>query len=141
MTKPGLVFHHMGLLTGQPDLARARLRLLGYECGGSLYDPLQDVDLCMCHGSHGAPSMELVTPRQTNLGLSRLLRRKDDYVYHVCLTTPSFDAGLCSLGEGAQDRIIEIMPPKPAVLFAGARVAFFSVPGLGLVELLEKPEE
>lgn len=141
MNKPDLVFHHMGLLTAQPDLARDRLRVLAYVCGDPLYDPLQDVELCMCHGSNGAPSIELVTPRETNLALSRLLRRKDDYVYHVCLATPGFEAGLRALSLGGQDRIVEIMPPKAAILFNGARVAFFSVPGLGLVELLEQSIE
>ena len=138
MSSPDLVFHHMGLLTGQPDLARSRLRLLGYTCGAPVYDPLQDVELCMCNGSPNAPAIELVTPKQTNLGLTRLLRRKDDYVYHVCLTTPSLEAGIRALGDGTQDRVVEIMPPKPAVLFDGARVTFLSVPGLGLVELLER---
>src|SRR5690348_13538288 len=133
-----LVFHHVGLLTGLPDLARGRLRLLGYDCGDPLYDPEQDVELCMCVGPAGAPRMELVTPKPTNLALSRLLKRKDDYGYHVCYTTPTIAAGIEALSDGSLDRIIEVMPPKPAILFNGARVAFYSVPGLGLIELLEQ---
>jgi hypothetical protein len=141
MTAPLLSFHHLGLLTGQPDLARCRLRLLGYECGPVLFDPQQDVELCMCRGPAGAPPIEIVTPRKTNTGLSRLLKRKDDYGYHVCLVTPKLELGKEALGSDAQQRITEMAPPKPAVLFDGARVAFFSVPGLGLVELLEQLPE
>jgi hypothetical protein len=133
-----LVFHHVGLLTGQPDLARERLRLLGYQCGEPVYDPLQDVELCLCEGPPGTPRMELVTPRPTNLALSRLLRRKDDYGYHVCYRTPGFAEGVQALGGEDLQRIVEVMPPQPAILFGGARVAFYSVPGLGLVELLEQ---
>ena len=133
-----LVFHHVGLLTGQPEIARGRLRLLGYVCGEPVYDPLQDVELCMCDGPAGAPRMELVTPRPSNLSLSRLLRRKDDYGYHVCYAAPSMAEGLAALSDDSLDRIVEVMPPKPAILFGGARVAFLSVPGLGLVELLEQ---
>jgi len=133
-----LVFHHVGLLTGLPELARGRLQLLGYVCGDQVYDPEQDVDLCMCLGPPGAPRMELVTPKPSNLALSRLLRRKDDYGYHVCYSAPSISEGMDALNGGGLDRIIEVMPPKPAVLFNGALVAFFSVPGLGLVELLEQ---
>ena len=73
------------------------------------------------------------------LTLSRLLRRKDDYGYHVCFAVPSIEQGVRALDDGAPERVIEVMPPKPAVLFGGARVAFYSVPGLGLVELLEQP--
>jgi len=133
-----LVFHHVGLLTGQPELARTRLSRLGYRCGETVYDPEQDVELCLCEGPPGAPRMELVTPRPTNLALSRLLRRKDDYGYHVCYCTPGFPEGVRALGGDDLERIVEVMPPKPALLFGGARVAFFSVPGLGLVELLEQ---
>ena len=133
-----LVFHHVGLLTGQPEVACARLQMLGYDCGEPVYDPLQDVVLCMCDGPAGAPRMELVTPRPSNLSLSRLLRRKDDYGYHVCYSSPSISEGLAALGDDTLGRIVEVMAPKPAILFGGARVAFFSVPGLGLVELLEQ---
>ena len=139
MIQSVLVFHHMGLLTREPDLARGHLRRLGYQCENALYDPLQDVELCMCTAANGAPAIELVTPRETNLSLSRLLRRKDDYAYHVCFTTNNLADGLKFLAEGAGSRIVEIMPPKPAVLFGGDRVAFYSVPGMGLVELLEQP--
>jgi methylmalonyl-CoA/ethylmalonyl-CoA epimerase len=141
MKQPPLAFHHLGLLTGQPDLARSHLRQLGYQCGAAVYDPLQDVELCMCSGAAGAPAIELVTPRATNVGLSRLLKRKDDYAYHVCLVTPRLELGLRSLAPDEQHRIVEMAPPKPAVLFDGARVAFYAVPGLGLVELLERTSE
>lgn len=133
-----LIFHHMGLLTAQPELARDHLHNLNYECGDSIYDPLQDVDLCMCHSTRCGPRIELVTPRATNDALSRLLRRKDDYMYHVCFSTPSIPEGVRLLEKDAANRIIEVMPPKPAILFNGKRVAFYAVPGLGLIELLEQ---
>jgi len=138
--KPILIFHHMGLLTGQPDLARHHLKILGYEHGDSIFDPEQDVILCMCHSLHNAPLVELVTPTQTNKSLSRLLRRKDDYMYHVCFTAPTISEGIATLSTTSQGRITEIMTPKPAILFDGAKVAFYSVPGLGLVELLERQQ-
>lgn len=141
MTTAILSFHHLGLLTGQPELARRRLRVLGYECGPTLYDPRQDVDLCMCRGPDGAPPIELVTPRESNAGLTRMLKRKDAYGYHVCLITPNLELGAKALAAEEQERITEMAPPKPAVLFDGARVAFFAVPGLGLVELLEQVPE
>jgi len=136
-----LIFHHVGLLTSQPELARRRLRLLGYSCGMPVYDPEQNVELCMCEGPPGAPRMELVTPPATNLSLSRLLRRKDDYCYHICFATPSIANGILTLNSSTLDSIIEVMPPKPAVLFGGSLVAFYSVPGMGLVELLEDSKE
>lgn len=136
-----LKFHHMGLLTGLPDLARKHLMSLGYQAGMSIFDPEQNVTLCMCHNSNGAPRIELVTPSETNESLLRLLRRKDDYVYHICFSIPDISEGVLLLGRSSERRIIEVMPPKPAILFNGARVAFYSVPGLGLIELLEQDNE
>lgn len=128
----------MGLLTNQQQLAIQRLEVLGYEPGDPIYDPEQDVTLCMCRSRNGAPLIELVTPAQTNEPLSRLLKRKDDYIYHICFTTPTIGQGVDALQGEAQDRVIEVMPPKPAILFNNAKVAFYAVPGLGLIELLEQ---
>lgn len=138
MSGPVLAFHHLGLLTGQPDIARRRLQRLGYTCGAEVFDPLQDVDLCMCIGTPPEPAIELVSPRPSNLGLSRLLRRRDDYIYHVCYSVSGFPEALEQLSSGGQERVVQIVEPKSAVLFDGARVMFVSVPGIGLVELLER---
>ncbi len=138
MTEQALSFHHVGLLTGQPEEAILRLKRLNYILGKTIYDPLQEVHLCMCEGMHGEPSIEIVTPAKENKALSGLLKRKDDYMYHVCYTTSSLSKGVDALTINESDRIIEVMPPKPAILFNGALVAFYSVSGMGLIELLEQ---
>jgi len=138
MSKSVIAFHHIGLLTGQPEEAIKRLQALNYLPGEVVFDPLQEVELCMCIGQSGEPSIEIITPTKKNNSLSNLLKRRNDYMYHVCFTTPSFAQGLEALTVLDADRVFEITPPKPAVLFDGAKVAFYSVPGLGLVELLEQ---
>jgi hypothetical protein len=92
----------------------------------------------MCIGTEPEPAIELVTPRPGNLGLWSLLRRRDDYMYHVCYSASGFEEALAMLSDDGQQRVIQIGEPKPAVLFGGARVMFVSVPGMGLVELLER---
>ena len=133
-----LSFHHVGLLTDRPDDAKLRLQRLNYHLSETIFDPLQEVHLCMCDGTNGEPSIEIVTPTQNNISLSGLLKRKNDYMYHVCYTTPSFEQGIKALLINDTDRIVEVMPPKPAILFGGAHVAFYSVSGMGLIELLEQ---
>lgn len=139
MPEAQVVFHHVGLLTDQPEVAARRLSRLGYRSGTAVFDALQQATLQLCHGPTGSATIELVTPAPGNAGLSRLLKKRADYMYHVCFSAPSFDAGLQALADGADDRISPISLPTPAVLFDGARVAFYLVPGLGLVELLERP--
>lgn len=138
MKKSPLSFHHVGLLTGQPKEAMSRLKIMNYKLGKIIFDPLQEVHLCMCEGVYGEPLIEIVAPAESNKSLSKLLKRKNDYMYHVCYTAPSISQGIEALKISKVDQIVEVMPPKPAVLFNGARVAFYLVSGMGLIELLEQ---
>ena len=138
MSADPLVFHHVGLLTDQPELAARRLQRLGYTASAAVFDPLQGATLQLCHGPAGASTIELVTPARTNSSLSGLLRRRGDYMYHVCFEVPTIDEGLAWLRLDADDRLVEVAAPRPAILFDHRRVAFYSTPGLGLVEFLER---
>lgn len=132
-----LVFHHMGLLTDEPELAALRMQQAGYRLGPQVFDPLQLASLRMCEGPADSASIELVTPHANNTSLRRLLERRGDYMYHICFAVSTFTAGLAQLSLGTDDRIVVLSEPKPALLFDNSLVAFYVVPGLGLVELLE----
>jgi len=138
MTDQVIFFHHVGLLTDQPETASRRLENAGYKPGRPVIDPLQHAMLQLCFGPPGAATIELITPERDNAALGRMLKRRGDYMYHVCFTTPTFEAGLATLADGDADRVSVVSPPTPAVLFDNARVAFYLVPGLGLIELLER---
>lgn len=58
-------------------------------------------------------------------------------MYHVCFAAPTFESAIEALTIDSSERLTLISPPKPAVLFGNARVAFYLVGGLGLVEILE----
>lgn len=130
-------FHHVGLLTAVPEKAIINLALFGYSPTKSLFDPEQDVSLTMCESDQDAPRIELVTPANTNISLSRLLRRKDDYGYHTCFAVSSIGAAIQQIEAAGAGYVREVVPPKPAALFGGALVAFYLLPGIGLIELLE----
>jgi hypothetical protein len=132
-------FHHVGILTGNPGEAVNNLRALGYRAGPSVFDDQQDVHLRMCEGELGSPKIEVVTPTKTNLPLSSLLKRKDDFGYHICFEVTSINETIAVfLHDSNQLRFREVSPPKPAILFGGALVAFYYFAGLGIVELLEQ---
>lgn len=135
---PTLDFHHVGLLTGRPAVAARRLQQAGYSPGEVVYDPLQQATLQLCLGPTGTAVVELITPDAGNSGLSGLLRRRGDYMYHVCFEVRSIDEGAASLEIEGEDRLTVVVPPRQAVLFGNRRVAFYTVSGLGLVELLER---
>ena len=133
---PGVSFHHLGLLTDEPELAITALVFLGYTVAGPVYDPLQDVDLRMAQGPVESARIEVITPRAELSGLGKLLRRRGDYMYHSCFTVRDLDATLAGM-RAVGLRIITVSESKPAVLFDGDRVSFHSVAGLGLIEFIE----
>jgi catechol 2,3-dioxygenase-like lactoylglutathione lyase family enzyme len=117
----GLTFHHLGLAVRTPQAAAAFLGGLGYSLGPSVYDPRQNVLLQMAE-SPGGPTVEIISPGEGPGPIDRLItRHSDGLIYHVC-------AGL---------RAICVSEPTPAVLFGGRPVSFYTVQGLGLIEVIE----
>lgn len=131
-------FHHFGLAAANPDAAVAFAASVGYRCGAQVFDPLQNVYLHWCeHAS--APSLEIVTPTGPDGPLKRILREQPSSFYHLCyeITTDAATALGQLRAEGL--RVMTVLPPLPAVLFAGRMVSFHLVRGFGLVEFLELP--
>jgi methylmalonyl-CoA/ethylmalonyl-CoA epimerase len=135
MTHPLLKFHHLGLATRKRDRAVAFVSTLGYEIGESIFDPLQDVQLTMCiHRTD--PAIEVISPASTNGPIHGLTQSHPaGIIYHPCYETDDLPAALHAL---EKSQVICISPPKPAPLFHGLHVSFYNVPGVGLIEILEK---
>jgi hypothetical protein len=138
--KNSLLFHHLGLLTDELHAAGKRLERLGYRLGEKIEDPLQKATLQMCEPIAGGANIELVCPHSENDGLSRLLKRRGDYMYHICFSASTFQEAESVIRLDNSDRISLVSEPKPAILFNNLRVAFYLVSGLGLVEILELNE-
>lgn len=131
----GLSFHHHGLALRDDRDALVFLGLLGYSCGEKLRDPRQNVDLRLC--THPTmPAVEIVMPGPGEGPLDAIVRRHAQLIYHTCYTVDSRDAVLGQL-EDVGLRLVEVLPPTPAVLFGGRAVSFHTVLGVGLVELLD----
>jgi hypothetical protein len=135
MNRFGLDFHHLGLAVAQPDRAVELLTGMGYRIGPPVFDPLQMVRLAMCRHPQ-MPDVEIVTPNDAASPIDRLLRRNGPMIYHVCYWTPCISTALAAL-ERDGFNVIAVSEPKPAVLFGGRNVAFYSVDGFGLIELLQ----
>jgi hypothetical protein len=138
MNRFGLEFHHFGLAVPQPDKALKLLTALGYHVGLAVSDPMQMVRLTMCHHPQ-MPDVEIICPSDVVSPIDRLLRRNGSLVYHLCYATRRIDAALTAL-EREGLNIVMISGPKPAVLFGGRDVAFYSVDGFGLIELLQEQD-
>lgn len=132
----GVSFHHVGLLTDNPDAAVTVLSVLGYSIDRPVTDELQDVHLQMAHAGPGTAQIEIIAPRSAKSPLMRLLRRRDDHMYHSCFCVRSVDAVKAAIMQNGLE-LHTIMPPTPSILFGSAMVSFYVIQGLGLIELLE----
>ena len=132
----GVCFHHLGLLTDNPEAATAALSVLGYSAGEPVIDHLQDVTLRMADVGDVTAKIEIITPRSPDGPLSSLLRRRGDYMYHSCFTVKNVEDIKASIVEAGL-RFVTLSSSKPAILFDGAQVSFHSIEGVGLVEFIE----
>jgi len=135
----GFTFHHLGLACDGPEPTFGVLTSLGYQVGPTVTDPLQQVELSMCSRS-GMPRIEVIWPSNLKGPLQRVLEVAKCGVYHMCFRTPDRTAALRYLSSRGH-RVMQVIEPRPAVLFGGASVSFHFISGLGLTEILESERE
>jgi len=138
LNRYGLTFHHLGLALREEKQATAFLTDLGYTPGPRVEDPLQGVALRLCPHRE-MPAVEIITPlSEENDGpLANYLKAGTAVIYHVCYECDALEATVAAWKNDGH-RVVALSEPKPAVLFDGRRVAFYSVRGFGMVELLER---
>lgn len=134
----GLKFHHLGLAVRSPELARSFIEGQGYHIGDTVFDFRQNVNLILCEHEN-EPPIEIIYPADAKGPLEGLLgRHENGIIYHACYISDDLGKTLASLEE-AQLRPVCVSSPKPAVLFGGAKVSFYNVIGMGLIEIIEGP--
>jgi hypothetical protein len=132
----GITFHHFGLAVREPQSAFLYLKSLDYSVGEEVYDPLQRVNLAMCHHEE-MPDIEVIWPGNEPSPIDTMLKREDSRIYHLCYTTDDPDVTIARM-LAAGLSVLPVTKPEPAVLFGGLFVSFYVVEGIGLIELIEK---
>jgi hypothetical protein len=131
----GLTFHHLGLAVRKPESAIAYHRALGYTVAAPVFDTEQNVTLIMCT-STAMPDVEIITPGEGPSPIDGVVLKYDSAIYHTCFTAP--EAAPCiQRMKDAGLKVLTVSPPKPAVLFGGKRVSFYTVLGVGTIEIIE----
>jgi hypothetical protein len=134
MNSYGLEFHHFGLAVKSPDAAFRYLGDLGYRAGSSCYDPLQKVNLAMRHHDQ-MPDVEVIWPGQEPSPIDRMLKKNDSMIYHLCYTSKNVGASLSAL-ELAGLEVLPLSIAQPALLFDDLEVSFYSITGVGIIEII-----
>ena len=134
MNSYGLEFHHFGLAVRSPEAAFRYLGDLGYRAGSSCYDPLQKVNLAMRHHDQ-MPDVEVIWPGQEPSPIDRMLKKNDSMIYHLCYTSKNVAASLSAL-ELAGLEVLPLSMAQPALLFDDLEVSFYSITGVGIIEII-----
>jgi hypothetical protein len=134
MNRFGLEFHHFGLAVRSPEAAFRYLGDLGYRAGSSCYDPLQKVNLAMRHHDR-MPDVEVIWPGTEPSPIDRMLKRNDSMIYHLCYTSSDVNRSVAAL-EQAGLEVLALGVAQPAVLFDGLEVSFYSISGVGIIEII-----
>ncbi len=134
MNSYGLEFHHFGLAVKSPDAAFRYLSDLGYRAGSSCYDPLQKVNLAMRHHDR-MPDVEVIWPGQEPSPIDRMLKQSNSMIYHLCYTSENIEGSLAAL-ELAGLEVLPLGMAQPAPLFHGIEVSFYSITGVGIIEII-----
>jgi Glyoxalase/Bleomycin resistance protein/Dioxygenase superfamily len=134
MNAYGLEFHHFGLAVKSPEAAFRYLEDLGYRAGSRCYDPLQKVNLAMRHHDQ-MPDVEVIWPGEEPSPIDRMLKRSGSMIYHLCYTSKSVEASISAL-ESAGLEVLPLGPAQAALLFGDLEVSFYSITGVGIIEII-----
>ena len=122
-------FHHIGIATNDIDLMLSKMKNFFEikEISNTVYDPLQDANLCMLTLNDGT-KIELISGH-----IVENLLKKRQFLYHTCYVVGDLKKAIDEL---ENDGAFLVSSPKEAILFYGKKVAFLMW-DLGLIELLE----
>ncbi len=81
------------------------------------------------------PDVEVIWPGEEPSPIDRMLERSDSMIYHLCYTSENVEASVAALEEAG----LEVLPlglAQPALLFDGLEVSFYSITGVGIIEII-----
>ncbi len=129
--------HHVGFVVA--DIAAGMegfVRSLAGTWDGQIFeDPHQRVKVAFLTIRAGDPLIELVEPVGDDSPVRRFLSERGGGLHHFCYEVDNLEEQMAEMKSRA---CLVIRQPKPAVAFAGRRIAWLRTPEALLVELLEK---
>lgn len=124
--------HHIGYLVKKMDKAQKTFAALGYRTEqDTVYDPIRDVDICFLQKD--GYRVELVSPVSENSVAAGLLKKYKNCPYHICYEAADYESASADLSAAG---FLAIDTPTEAPAMGGRKVAFFSGPAIGMIELL-----
>lgn len=128
--------HHVGYAVRDLDAAEAAFAKLGHQISARTDDTVRQVRIswAVLDGIR----VELVAPLSPGSPVDGVLDKLGPTPYHLCYQVPEIAEALSAL---RADGYLPLSAPAPAPAIGGALVVFLYSRVLGLIELVEIPEE
>lgn len=124
--------HHIGYLVKKIESAKQTFEALGYrQEQDTVYDSDRDVNICFLQKD--GYRIELVSPVSEHSVVAGLLKKYKNCPYHICYEVEDYESASAALSAAG---FLAIDTPTEAPALGGCKVAFFSSPAIGMVELL-----
>jgi methylmalonyl-CoA/ethylmalonyl-CoA epimerase len=132
----GCDFHHLGVACRDLEQEIRLWSQLGYQQESPIFeDPVQSVRGLFLTGP--GPRLELLVSLTQEGPVAQMVRRGIK-IYHQGFEAPDFDDAIALL-RAANYKLVK--GPVPAVAFAGRRIAFFLMPNMNLIEIIESERQ
>lgn len=129
-----VAFHHFGVACRDIDKTAEAYSELGYSKGETVFDPLQNINICFL--THTAmPLVELLSPVDENSPVVQILDKNGVTPYHTCYAVENLEDAIKVF---KRRRYVIVSKPKEACAIENRRVAFLYNADMGLIELVEK---
>lgn len=133
MTSSSMKYHHIGVACFDIDATADKYTTMGYSKGNTIYDPIQNVNICFL--SHPEmPCVELLAPVDENSPVNGTLQKNGTGPYHTCYEVENLEDSVKKL---RKLRYMIVKKPEPACAIDNRRVCFLFHKDMGLIELVE----
>lgn len=129
------IFHHIGVAVKDLDATATIYEQGGYHRSASIYDPIQNVNICWLT-KEDMPTVELLAPVDEKSPVNKTLEKVGVSPYHCCYVVDNLEDACTEL---RKQKYIMVSKPAEAVAFCGSRVCFLFNKNVGLIELVETP--
>jgi methylmalonyl-CoA/ethylmalonyl-CoA epimerase len=133
----GIALHHVGHVVAsiEESIERYRIALGALSVSEIFEDPIQRARVAfLVLPTPGLVQFELVEPATPDSPVARFLE-KGGGLHHLCYEVNDLEAQILWM---KSQRALLIRSPKPAVAFAGRRIAWVRTPDALLIEYLER---
>lgn len=127
-------FHHIGVAVYNFDASVPFYEAQGYQKKVEIYDPKQNVEVCILHHSI-FPCIELLAPHDDKSPINNTLKKSGASPYHICYEVDDIEASFAKL---KKEKFMPISKITVSNAFDNHKVCFFFKKDIGLIEIIEK---